>query len=223
MGWYYLDENSDSFLSPSLLTDEGLVAVGSNLKPQTLIKAYSRGYFPWYNEGDPRCWFHPDPRFVLFPEELKISKSMHPYLNKGHFSFSIDRDFAQVMKGCRHTRRKVSGEATWITDEFEKAYNQLHEMGVAHSAEAWLGDKLAGGLYGLQIGKIFFGESMFAQVSNASKFAFIRFVQHFAAQGGCLVDCQQETEHLRSLGARNIPRSTFIGYLRSLIPDNMDI
>lgn len=223
MAYYYLSEGNDDFISPSLLLTDGLACIGSNLKPQTLIKAYRRGYFPWYNEGDPRCWFNPDPRFVLFPDELKISKSMHPYLNGTRFTFSMDKAFPEVMKGCRFTYRKYSGDSSWITDEFEQAYHTLFKLGIAHSAEAWHKGELAGGLYGIQMGKIFFGESMFAAESNASKYAFIKFVQHFATQGGALIDCQQETEHLRSLGARTIPRNRFINYLKTLIPDNEDI
>ncbi|MCO6497184.1 MAG: leucyl/phenylalanyl-tRNA--protein transferase [Chitinophagaceae bacterium] len=223
MDLHFLDEGSNDFLSPDELRGNDIVTIGSNLDPETLIKAYRRGYFPWYNEGQPRCWHNPDPRLVLFPEELKIHKSMRPYLNANRFEFTIDKAFPYVMKGCRYNYRPFSGYSSWITDEIEMAYNRLHRLGIAHSAEAWQDGKLVGGLYGIRLGKVFFGESMFTMVNNASKFAFIKFVRQFASEGGKLIDCQQETQHLMSLGARPISRKEFVGFLKKLIPDNEDI
>lgn len=201
-----------------LAEPDGLLAMGGDLSPGRLIMAYRQGIFPWY-EGEPILWWCPDPRFVLFPEELKISKSMKPLLNRNEFAFTTNKAFAQVIHHCKQTKRPGQ-EGTWITDEVEKAYCRLHELGFAHSAEVWKDGNLAGGLYGIRLGKVFFGESMFSLVSNASKFAFIKYVDQLKAEGIALVDCQLYTPYLESLGARMISRNDFILLLKELIPGN---
>jgi leucyl/phenylalanyl-tRNA--protein transferase len=204
----FLPEDQSHFSDIELADADGLLAIGGNLLPQTLLKAYKLGIFPWYNENEPICWYSPDPRFVLFPEKLKISGSMKKVLKSGEFTFSIDKDFSQVIKSCRLVKRK--GEpGTWISDEIEHAFTSLFEKGYAHSAETWYHHELAGGLYGVKIGKVFFGESMFTNQSNASKFAFIKYVQQLQKNGIMLIDCQVYTPHLESLGAEFIPRKEF--------------
>jgi leucyl/phenylalanyl-tRNA--protein transferase len=199
----------------SLAEPEGLLAIGGDLSPQRLLLAYRLGIFPWY-EGEHILWWSPDPRFVLFPDELKISKSMRALLNKGAFDFTINESFKNVIHHCKETKRPGQ-QGTWITDEVEAAYIHMHELGYAVSAEAWKDGDLVGGVYGMQLGKVFFGESMFSKVSNASKYAFIKLVEDLKQQGVELIDCQVYTEHLESLGARMIPRSEFIHKLRKLI------
>ena len=211
-----LSANAENFPDANLADYDGLLAVGGNLDKQTLLNAYGKGIFPWYNEDEPICWYSPDPRLVLFPAKLKISDSMKAVLGKNEFTFSTDNDFPGVVKNCRMAKRK--GEpGTWITDEIEKAYNTLYENGFAHSAEAYLNNQLVGGLYGVQLGKVFFGESMFANKSNASKFAFIKYVQLLQKKGVELIDCQVYTRHLESLGAELIARQYFIKLLKELI------
>lgn len=172
----FLSPNTQKFPNVELADNEGLLAFGGNLSQETLLNAYRNGIFPWYNENEPICWYCPDPRFVLFPSKLKISNSMKAILRKDEFKFSIDQDFPAVIKNCRVAKRK-GAPGTWITDDIEKAYTNLFENGFAHSAEAWHNQQLVGGLYGVQLEKVFFGESMFAHESNASKFAFIKYVQ----------------------------------------------
>jgi leucyl/phenylalanyl-tRNA---protein transferase len=208
-------EDSIQFPPVHFSEPDGLLAMGGDLSPERLINAYRHGIFPWY-ENDPILWWCPDPRFVLFPEELYISKSMQSEFRKGRFRFSTNKAFSEVIRNCKVTRR-AGQDSTWITPEVEKAYTNLHSLGYAHSAEAWLDDKLVGGLYGIRIGKVFFGESMFSHQSNASKFAFITYVQQLKLEGVELVDCQVYTAHLESLGARMIPRKDFIARLSTLI------
>jgi leucyl/phenylalanyl-tRNA--protein transferase len=193
---------------------DGLLAVGGDLSQDRLLLAYRQGIFPWY-EGQHILWWCPDPRFVLFPQELKESKSMRQLIHRAVFDFRVNSDFRQVIGKCK-TIARPGQEGTWITDEVKAAYTQLHTAGYAHSAEAWQNGELVGGLYGVRLGKIFFGESMFSTVSNASKFAFIRFVQQLRGEGVELIDCQVYTEHLESLGARMITRGKFIGLVRLL-------
>lgn len=204
------------FPSPVLADEEGLLAFGGDLSIERLLLAYRNGIFPWFNENEPICWWCPDPRFVLFPHELKISKSMRTVLNTGAFRFTIDKDFEQVIKNCQKVFRKDQ-PGTWITDEVLEAYINLHKLGYAHSAEAWKNGELVGGLYGVKLGKVFFGESMFSKESNASKYAFIKFVQHLKKQDVKLIDCQVYTEQLESLGARMIERKDFLQRLTQLI------
>jgi leucyl/phenylalanyl-tRNA---protein transferase len=195
----------------------GLLAVGGNLSFGTLMNAYTKGVFPWYNPGEVVQWFSPDPRFVLFPEKIRISSSMRNVFNKHLFKFSVDKAFPQVIRNCRTVNRpKESG--TWISDEIENAYINLFEKGFAHSAEAWQHNELVGGLYGVLIGKVFFGESMFANKSNASKFAFLNWVEVLKKNEIELIDCQVYTPHLQSLGAEFIPRKTFNALLKKFIP-----
>jgi leucyl/phenylalanyl-tRNA--protein transferase len=192
-----------------LSDDDGLLAVGGDLSTERLLLAYRSGIFPWYNEP-PILWWSPDPRFVLFPSELKVSASMRQILKKQVFRITFNQNFAAVIRGCRRAPRKGQ-DGTWITNAIEHAYIQLHEQGYAHSVECWLEDKLVGGLYGIRLGSCFFGESMFAHVSNASKAAFITFVQ--SNNELTMVDCQVHTEHLATLGARFISREEFLGLI----------
>lgn len=217
--FFILSEDSSDFPPPDTAGDSGILAIGSNLKFPTLLKAYRLGAFPWYNENEPIIWHHPDPRFVLFPDKVKISHSMKPVLNNGKFFFKVDHSFKEVIRNCRVVVRKNQEEAgTWITDEIEEAYTELFNRGYAHSAETWHKNELVGGLYGVRIGKVFFGESMFAKESNASKFAFIKMVQYLKKQGVGLVDCQVYTKHLKTLGGEFITRNYFQTLLNRLIP-----
>ncbi|MBL0069762.1 MAG: leucyl/phenylalanyl-tRNA--protein transferase [Chitinophagaceae bacterium] len=199
-----------------LAEPDGLLAMGGDLSSERLLLAYRSGIFPWY-EGDTILWWCPHPRFVLYPEELKISKSIKPLLNKNEFEFITNKAFAQVIHHCKKTKRPGQ-DGTWITDEVEKAYCKLHELGYAHSAEVWKEGKLIGGLYGIKLGKVFFGESMFSTMSNASRFAFIKYVLQLKSEGIELIDCQVYTEYLESLGARMISGAEFDTLLKKLIP-----
>ncbi len=196
------------FPSVDLADKDGLLAIGGDLSTERLLEAYRHGIFPWYNDDEPICWWSPDPRFVLFPEKLKISKSMQQVFRKQQFYFTVNEAFPEVISRCKEVNRK-NQEGTWITTDVKEAYIRLHELGIAHSAEAWLNGKLVGGLYGIRIGKIFFGESMFSLVSNASKFAFISYIQQLKNQSVSLIDCQIYSEHLESMGAEMIARSDF--------------
>jgi len=194
-------------------TEEGIVAVGGDLSVERLILAYSRGIFPWYSsDRSPILWWSPNPRFVLFPENLIVSKSMRPYFNQNKFQVTWDQNFEDVIKNCQKIDREDQ-LGTWITSKMLAAYIQLHKKGYAHSVEVWMGNELVGGLYGISLGKVFFGESMFAKVSNASKFGFISLVNQLKQKGFLLIDCQQETKHLESLGANAIKRKDFIDIL----------
>jgi leucyl/phenylalanyl-tRNA--protein transferase len=204
------------FPSVELADEEGLLAIGGDLSTARLLLAYKNGIFPWYNEDEPICWWCPDPRFVLFPEELIISKSMKTVLNNGSFRFTINKAFANVIANCKTVTRKEQ-EGTWIQPELIDAYILLHQKGFAVSAEAWQQGELVGGLYGVLLGNVFFGESMFSKKSNASKFAFINFVKHLQKQGIKLIDCQVYTPHLDSLGARMIERQLFCEILHKEI------
>ncbi len=195
--------------------EDGLLAMGGDLAPERLIKAYRKGIFPWF-EDDMPLWWCPDPRFVLYPEELYISKSMQQVIRRKEFVFKTNTAFPQVIDNCRATPR-MGQNGTWITPEVATAYKKLHTLGIAHSAEAWQDGQLVGGLYGIKMGKVFFGESMFSHVSNASKFAFIQYVEQLKLEGITLIDCQVYTSHLESLGARMIPRKLFCSLLDELI------
>jgi leucyl/phenylalanyl-tRNA--protein transferase len=195
--------------------EDGLLAIGGDLSRERLLHAYRNGIFPWY-ENKYILWWCPDPRFVLFPPELKISSSMKQLLKKQIFEFSINRDFNAVISQCKAiTRRGQDG--TWITEEMRNAYNDLHHAGYAHSAEVRLNDELVGGLYGIRLGKIFYGESMFSKYNNASKYAFIRYVQQLKSEGVEMIDCQVYTSHLESLGARMIQRIQFLKLIKTLL------
>ena len=209
---YYL-LNTD-FPDPETADADGLLAIGGDLEPETLLAAYQKGIFPWYSDDEPILWWCPDPRLVLFPSDVVVSKSMKQVLKKGLFKFSIDEAFDQVIANCREIRMKDTG--TWITHEIMEAYQHLFDLGHAHSTEVWVGDELVGGLYGVQIGKVFFGESMFSLQSNASKAALIYWCLHCVQNEIELIDCQQSTAHLQSMGAKEISRSVFLTLLEEL-------
>jgi len=199
-----------------LAEPDGLLAIGGDLSSERLLLAYRSGIFPWF-EGNVPLWWCPNPRFVLFPKELKVSKSMKQLFKKNTFQFTINQAFEQVISNCKTTPRKDQ-DGTWITEEVKNAYIQLHRQGYAHSGEAWLDGQLVGGCYGIRLGKVFFGESMFSNASNASKFAFIKYTEQLMEENVQLIDCQVYTEHLQSLGARMIPRNEFIALLKENIP-----
>ncbi len=204
------------FPDPEKALDEpgGLLAIGGCLTPKRIIAAYQQGIFPWFSPGEPILWWSPDPRLVLFPEQLKISRSLRKTLRKNIFRISFDQAFDEVLLGCASPRAQASG--TWITEEMRQAYNLLHQMGIAHSFEAWNNDKLVGGLYGLAIGRVFFGESMFHTETDASKVVFAHLVKHLLAWHYSLIDCQVHSNHLVSLGAVEIKRKDFIDHLQAL-------
>ena len=208
--------DKELFFPPARFADaDGLLAIGGDLSIQRLLLAYRQGIFPWY-EGEHILWWCPDPRFVLFPEELRISKSVKTLLNRDHFRFTINTAFREVIRQCKTISRNGQ-EGTWISDEVEMSFITLHEMGYAHSAEVWKGDELAGGLYGIRMGRVFFGESMFSVQSQASRYAFIRYVEYLKNEGVQLVDCQVYTDYLKSLGARMINRDEFLTKLKELV------
>ena len=191
----FITGDYSDFPSVEFADENGLLAIGGKLSFERLMAAYQKGIFPWNNANEPICWYSPDPRFVLFPENLRVSHSMKKVLSNKKFEFSINKAFTSVVRNCRTAKRK--GEAgTWITSEIEDAYTMLFHKGLAQSAETWADGKLVGGLYGVQFGKVFFGESMFAHESNASKFAFINYVTTMAKKGIELIDCQVYTPHL---------------------------
>lgn len=203
------------FPPPQTAMEDGLLAIGGDLSVERLKLAYASGIFPWYNDDIP-LWWHPNPRFVLFPQELKVSKTMKQLLVKNTFDFKVNTAFKEVITNCKNTFRKDQ-DGTWINNEVIKTYTQLHFQGIAHSAECWQNEKLVGGLYGIKMGKIFFGESMFAHASNASKYAFIKYIQQLQQDGIVMIDCQIYTEHLESLGARMITRDDFMKVLKKNI------
>ncbi len=195
---------------------DGLLAMGGDLSTERLLLAYRSGIFPWF-DGDTPLWWSPDPRFVLFPPELKVSKSMKVLMKRNAFEFTVNKAFAEVINNCKTSPRKDQ-EGTWITEEVKAAYILLHQLGHAHSAEAWCNGLLVGGCYGIRMGKAFFGESMFSKMANASKYAFINYAQLLQNENIQLIDCQVYTPHLESLGARMIDREDFMQLLDQLIP-----
>lgn len=202
--------NKELFFPPVKSADEeGMLAIGGDLTKERLLLAYRSGIFPWYNENEPICWYSPDPRFVLFSPNLVVSKSMKAVINTGKFSFTVNRAFADVINNCREVYRK-NQEGTWISDAIIDAYSALHTQGYAHSAEAWSNGELVGGLYGIRMGNVFFGESMFNKQSNASKFAFIKYVKYLQKEQVQLIDCQVYSKHLQSMGAEMIERDLFL-------------
>ncbi len=203
-------------LESALKEPNGLLVASDNLSQKRLLAAYRLGIFPWFNEGEPVLWWSPDPRMVLFPEELKISHSLAKRLKKADYEMRFDTAFREVMLGCASMQRQCQN-GTWITESIINGYCKLHESGYAHSAETWIDGKLAGGLYGVAIGKMFYGESMFHHVTGASKIAFVHLVQRLQQQGFGLIDCQMKTAHLASFGAREIPRAEFSQRLAKLV------
>jgi leucyl/phenylalanyl-tRNA--protein transferase len=186
----------------------GLLAAGGDLSPARLLDAYRRGIFPWFGDEDPLLWWSPDPRMVLFVDELRVSRSLRKTIRSRRFGVTADRAFSAVMSGCAEPRADQDG--TWITTEMRAAYARLATMGYAHSVEAWVGGELVGGLYGVAIGRVYFGESMFARVTDASKVAFVTLVRQLQQWGFRIIDCQMPTAHLASFGAREIPRRDFL-------------
>lgn len=204
------------FPDPELAEDSGLLAVGGDLHPRRVLLGYTLGIFPWYSEGQPILWHSPDPRFVLFPSELQVSRSLRKRIRQAPYEISFDRDFAAVIDGCAQSPRPGQ-EGTWITPDMRRCYMALHERGYAHSVEAWAGDALVGGLYGVALGSAFFGESMFARAPDASKIAFVVAARQLAAWGFDLLDSQVYTDHLARFGARHIPRGRYLTLLRRSI------
>jgi leucyl/phenylalanyl-tRNA--protein transferase len=202
-------------LRRALREPNGLLAAGGDLSPERLLEGYRRGIFPWFSEGDPILWWSPDPRMVLFPAELKISRSLGKTLRNRSYQVRFDSAFNEVIASCAAPREGVSG--TWISDAMIEAYLELHRLGHAHSVETWIGDELAGGLYGVAIGGVFFGESMYSRGRDASKIALAALVARVKAEGFGLIDCQMHTRHLETLGAREIPRARFSRLLEELI------
>jgi len=215
LAWLDADRIGFPAAEQALASPNGLLAAGGSLSPDWLIHAYQRGIFPWFEADQPILWWCPDPRMVLLPDELHISRSLSKLLRNHPYQVSIDQDFAGVISACSEPRTRSEG--TWITDELKIAYQNLHASGIAHSVEVWDQSKLVGGLYGVALGKVFFGESMFSRSSNCSKLALVFLVQHLREWGYELIDCQVATSHLASLGAREIPRREFLAQLRRLI------
>ena len=199
----------------ALKQPNGLLAAGADLTPGRLIEAYSLGVFPWFNADEPVLWWSPDPRMVLIPAELKVARSLKKVLRNRTYEVRLDTAFSRVMQGCAQPRDGQSG--TWISPMMTDAYTRLHEMGVAHSAETWIDGKLAGGLYGVALGRMFYGESMFTDVTDASKIAFVHLVWQLKRWGFGMIDCQMKTAHLETFGAREIPRSDFMRRVSKLI------
>ena len=214
--WLSAADAPDAFPPPdSALTEpNGLLAAGGDLAPERLLAAYVRGIFPWYEDGQPILWWSPDPRAVLWPDKLKVSRSLRRSINKGGFAVSVDAAFEGVVLGC--SQRRSGGGATWITAEMAHAYCALHRLGWAHSFEAWRDGELVGGLYGVAVGRVFFGESMFTRATDASKVALVRAIEHLRGRGFELIDCQVASAHTASLGASTLPRAEFIERLGQL-------
>jgi leucyl/phenylalanyl-tRNA---protein transferase len=215
MALVWLNPFSNDFPDPERSQSKDIIAAGGDLSPERLLEAYKRGIFPWYNEGEPILWWSPDPRMVLLPNDLKMAKSMRPLFNSKKFRVTYNIDFKQVMTNCRENDRKGQFSDSWINDEMIASYAVLNKWGYAHSVEVWEDEILVGGLYGIAIGKIFFGESMFTKVSNASKYGFISLVEELKKRDFKLIDCQQETGHLTSLGGKMVSRKEFMTYIKS--------
>ncbi len=199
----------------ALREPNGLLAAGADLSPERLVEAYARGIFPWFGEDDPLLWWSPDPRMVLHVSELRVSRSLRRTIRSGRFRVTLDRAFEAVMAGCAAPRAGQDG--TWITAEMTEAYSRLADLGYAHSVETWLGDELVGGLYGVGVGRMFFGESMFARTTDASKVAFAALVRQLERWSMPMLDCQMSTPHLASLGAREIRRAEFLAQVSQLV------
>lgn len=212
---YQLDERL-IFPPPELADENGMIAVGGDLCPERLLLAYSMGIFPWYSEGLPIIWHSPDPRLVLTPETLHVPRSLRKVMRKRPYEIRLDTAFDQVIEACAEVPREDQ-DGTWITEDMKRAYIELHELGFAHSAEAWQGDELVGGLYGVSLGSAFFGESMFAHADNASKIAFITLIRQLEAWNIDLIDCQVYTEHLSRFGAVEWRRREFLAALHSAV------
>ena len=213
--WLQRDTLTFPPLAKAMREPNGLLAAGGDLSADRLIQAYRHGCFPWFSEGQPILWWSPDPRTVIFPDELHVSRSLGKLLRQQRYAVTFDHDFAAVIQACAAPRAYADG--TWITEGIQNAYLELHKRGYAHSVEVWDNGKLVGGLYGLAMGKLFFGESMFSRADNASKFGFATLTRQLQAWGFVLIDCQMPNDHLHSLGARAISRSEFAGFLRDFL------
>jgi leucyl/phenylalanyl-tRNA---protein transferase len=211
----YLLNNDLVFPSPTKANDDGLLAIGGDLAPERLLMAYEMGIFPWFNPDDPVLWWSPDPRCVLFLDQLRVSKSMRNVLNQKQYTVSVDQQFSKVLDGCSTAPRKENG--TWISDEIKQAYLEVHALGMAHSVEVWKENELVGGLYGVSLGNAFFGESMFSMESNASKIGLVYFARALQSWGMEWMDCQIMNPHLKSLGAVEIPRREFLNNLEAAL------
>lgn len=205
----------DNIFPDPRLAEDGIIAVGGDLNVDRLLAAYATGIFPWYNQDEPVIWWSPDPRFVLSPSDIHVSRSMRKIIRDGIFDITLDQAFDQVIRGCRMPRKEQQG--TWITDQMLSAYNDLHHAGFAHSVEVWKGDELAGGLYGVSLGGMFFGESMFSRESNASKTALVYLARGLEKLNFDLIDCQVYTPHLESMGATYMDRELFLSLLGSTL------
>jgi len=210
---FVLDSQRIYFPPAYMANEDGILAIGGDIKPERLLAAYQNGIFPWFNDNEPPLWWSPNPRFVLFPDKIRVSKSMKQLFKKQTFRVTFNQAFEHVMRNCQKTPRRGQTD-TWISDELIESFCILHYQGVAHSVEVWQGDELVGGLYGIISGKYFSGESMFSRVSNASKYGFIIWVQNLQRHGFEIIDCQTYTDHLASLGAEMIPRLDFLEIVR---------
>jgi leucyl/phenylalanyl-tRNA--protein transferase len=211
--------NADASFPPlalALKEPNGLLAAGGDLSPERLLQAYRQGIFPWYSPGQPILWWSPDPRMVLFPPELRVSRSLAKRLRKDDYEVRFDTAFRQVMLHCALTERPGQ-DGTWITADILEGYCRLHALGHAHSVETWMQGELVGGVYGVSIGRMFYGESMFHHATDASKLAFVHLVRRLQAEGFGMLDCQMKTDHLASLGAREISRDEFSQRLSELV------
>jgi leucyl/phenylalanyl-tRNA--protein transferase len=217
--WLHPGDPPDAFppVETALTDPDGLLCAGGDLSPARLLEAYRRGIFPWFSEGQPILWWSPDPRTVLYPAEFKVSRSLAKTIRNRGFAVSVDRAFAEVMAHCADERLRPEG--TWISPQMRAAYQCLHELGLAHSYETWDGGRLVGGLYGVELGQAFFGESMFSMERDASKVALAALVRAMNGRNGRLIDCQVASAHLESLGARSIPRRQFVRELAEAVPD----
>ena len=214
---FLLSRKKISFPSPGLANEDGILAIGGDLSQRRLLLAYKMGIFPWFSEGEPVVWWSPDPRLVLFPDEIRVSKSLKKIIKKKVFQITFDKAFYDVINACADVRTSCN-EGTWLGSDMIDAYCRLYESGHAHSVEAWHNGKLAGGLYGVSMGRCFFGESMFTYISNASKVAFVFLADYLKSLSFKMIDCQVTTDHLKSFGAREITRDFFLHILDAPAP-----
>ncbi|MBF0449271.1 MAG: leucyl/phenylalanyl-tRNA--protein transferase [Candidatus Magnetomorum sp.] len=209
---YSLDKQNCGFPDPNYAENDGLIAFGGDLSPKRLVSAYSQGIFPWFSPGDPILWWSPDPRLVLFPQKIHISKSLQKMIRKKYFQVTMDQAFTSVISECADIRTQ-KGEETWLTNEMKQAYIELYYLGIAHSVETWVDHQLVGGLYGVSLGRSFFGESMFSRYSNASKTALVALSAFVQSHQFDMIDCQVSSDHLISMGAETISRKKFLTLL----------